>query len=103
MVKQFFLIFSGMVMVFSLMLIGGGFTFVFIISPGAGGDKYVQTAISLTILVGLAGLFSGLVGLIGSVLLKAAEVQDAHQQAMIAAPVLEEVSEHDSNKTTILS
>lgn len=103
MIKQFFLIFSSMVIVFSLMLIFGGFTYVFIIAPGLGGDKYVQTAISLTVLVGLAGLFSGFVGMICSVVLKAAEVQETHQQAVMGTAEFEEGSDYDPNKTTIVS
>lgn len=83
MLKQLFLILSGMVIVFALTLLGGDVVYILFISPNAGGDKYIQTAVSLVGLLGLASLLSGLVGLIGSVLLKAAEVQDTQQQSQI--------------------
>ena len=83
-----FLIFSTMLIVFSLTLIGDSAIDMFSLSQNPALDKYVQAGLfwgaSLIALFGLAGLLAGLVGLVAAIVLRAAELkeeEDAPQEA----------------------
>ena len=75
--KQLLVIFSTMLIVFSLTLIGGGGTYMFLISPDMQADKYIQAGLfwagALIGLFGMAGFLAGLVGIMSAILLKIAE------------------------------
>ena len=74
MTKRFTLIIGAMVIVFSLTLLVGGAISVFDLAQLANLDGYVKSTLfwggSLIMLVGLAGLLAGLVGVLGSVIVK---------------------------------
>ena len=79
MTKRVLLIFSAMMIVFSLTLIGGGITWMQYLSPTLD-DPYIHAGVfyggALIVLVGLAGFLAGLVGVVGSAILKASEIQE---------------------------
>ena len=78
-----FLIFSTMLIVFSLTLIGGSAIDMFSLSQNPALDKYVQAGLfwgaSLIALFGLAGLLAGLVGLVAAIVLRAAELKEEEE------------------------
>jgi len=81
--KQSILIFSMMLIVFSLTLMGGGGSYMFYVSPGIA-DKTIQTALfwagALVGLFGLAGLLAGLVGVMSAAIIRAAEAAQAKEE-----------------------
>lgn len=88
--RQGLLIFSVMLIVFSLTLMGGGSNYMFIMSPNMAGDRYVQITLfwlgTLVALIGLAGLLAGLVGVMGVILVRVAEMKAlAEKQEALAA------------------
>ena len=80
MAKQLSLILGAMMIVFSLTLMAGGAISVFYLPHSANYDPSIKSMLSwgggLIMLVGLAGFLSGLVGLLGSAVIKASEIQE---------------------------
>lgn len=77
MTKRLILILSAMTIVFSLTLLGGGVTWMQYLSPTLD-DPYIRAGVfyggALIALVGIAGFLAGLVGVVGSAILKASEI-----------------------------
>ena len=90
MAKQLSLILGAMVIVFSLTLIAGGAISVFYLPHNVNYDLSTKSMLSwcggLIMLVGLAGFLAGLVGILGSAVLKASEIQEESQSPQPVDP-----------------
>lgn len=97
--KQSILIFSTMLIVFSLTLMGGGGSYMFYISPGMSADKYIQAGVFWTgtviALSGLGGFLAGLMGVMSAVIVRAAEAAQAKEELDAAEAVSTNTSEQE--------